>query len=151
MIGRMRAWLGIAMAGLCVAASCDKDRALACGDSIDQACAAAGGCVLMWDQARIDSAFCADAPREPPLRIECGPYHVVSLSFVDDSRTYYYDAASGMLVAIVNASAVDKTTTCEAGPAAGFVPPVCTGAGSQTLVCFDGGAVGDARADGATD
>src|SRR4029077_10573033 len=105
-----------------------------------------GSCVLTWDEARIDSTFCGVALREAPLRIECGAYHVVSLPFVDYSRTYYYDAVTGMLVAIVTANASDRTTTCEAGPAAGFVTPVCTdGAGSQTLVCFDGGA------DGATD
>lgn len=111
-----------------------------CGVSIDEACAAPGSCVLTWDEARLDSAFCADATREPPLRIECGAYHVASLPFVDHSRTYYYDAVSGMLLAIVNASAVTKTTTCEAGPATGFVPPVCTGAGSQTLACPVAGA-----------
>jgi len=116
-----------------------------CGVSIDKACADPGRCVLTWDEARVDSAFCDDATQAPPLRIECGAYHIASLTFVDHSRTYYYDAASGTLVAIVSASAVTQTTTCEAGPAIGFVPPVCTGAGSQTLVCLDGGA------DGATD
>jgi hypothetical protein len=148
MIFRMRGWLGVVVAGLCFQAGCDKDRTLACGASIDQACADPGSCVLTWDEARIDSTFCSEALREPPLRIDCGAYHVASLPFVDYSRTYYYDAATGMLVAIVTANAPDRTTTCEAGPEAGFVPPVCMGAGSQTLVCVDGGAAG---ADGATD
>ena len=116
-----------------------------CGASIDEACAASGSCVLTWDEARLASAFCDEATRAPALRIECGAYQVASLPFVDYSRTYYYDAASGLLVAIVNASAVTQATTCEAGPAVGFVPPVCTGAGSQALLCLDAGA------DGATD
>ena len=143
MIRRMPAWLGrlgVVMAGLCLQLGCDKDRTLVCGASIDQACADPGRCVLTWDEARIDSALCADATLAPPLRIECGAYHVASLSFVGYSRTYYYDAPSGMLVAIVTANAAAQTTTCEAGPAAGFVPPVCTGAGSQALACLDGGA-----------
>jgi hypothetical protein len=145
MIFRMRGWLGAVVASLCLQAGCDKDRTLVCGASIDQACTEPGSCVLTWDEARIDSTFCAVPLRAPPLRIECGAYHVASLPFTDYSRTYYYDAITGALVAIVTANASDRTTACEAGPAGGFVPPVCMGAGSQTLVCFDGGA------DGATD
>jgi hypothetical protein len=146
MIFRMRAWLGVLVAVLCLQLGCDKERRLVCGASIDQACADPGSCVLSWDEARIESTFCE---RAPPLRIECGAYHVASLPFVDHSRTYYYDTASGSLVAIVTANAADGTTTCEAGPAGGFVPPVCAGAGSETLVCFDGGA--DAGMDGVAD
>jgi hypothetical protein len=144
MIRRMRAWLGVVVAGLCLQVGCDKDRTLVCGASIDQACTDPGSCVLTWDEAQIDSTFC-DALRAPPLRIECGAYHILSLPFVESSRTYYYDAVTGRLVAIVTAKATDRTTTCEAGPAGGFVPPVCGGAGSETLACFDAGA------DGATD
>jgi hypothetical protein len=149
MIFRMRAGLGVVVVALCLQLGCDKERRLVCGASIDQACADSGSCVLSWDEARIESTFCEEALRAPPLRIECGAYHVASLPFIDYSRTYYYDAVTGSLVAIVTANAADRTTTCEAGPAGGFVPPVCTGAGSETLVCFDGGA--DAGTDGAAD
>ena len=124
-----RGWLGaLLLIGGYLQAGCDKDRTLICAESIDQACAAPATCVLTWDDAQGATSFCAEATRWTPLRIDCGPYHVVAVSFVDASRTYYYDAASGMLSAIVTADAVSATTTCNAGPAAGFTPPVCRGA-----------------------
>ena len=142
-----RCWLGaLTLIGASLQAGCDKDRTLMCAASIDEACAAPGSCVLTWEEAQGATSFCAEATRWTPLRIDCGPYHVVSVSFVDASRTYYYDAASGMLAAIVTADAARGTTTCEAGPAAGFTAPVCTGGVSLDLPqCLDGGV--DAAAD----
>jgi hypothetical protein len=69
---------------------------------------------------------------------------------VDASRTYYYDLASGELVAIIVASAPQNSVTCFGGPAAGFTPPICSGNGSATLPqCLDGGVVDAPSADGA--
>lgn len=145
-MARMRGWLGAVMLGaLCAQAGCDKERTLICADSVDQACAALGSCVLTWAEAEGATSFCRDATNWAPLRIDCGPYHVVTVSLVDASRTYYYDAVSGMLTAIITADAVQSTVTCEGGPTAGFTPPVCTQSMSQELLqCLDGGVdVGD--------
>jgi hypothetical protein len=140
-MGGMRAWLGaIALGALGAQAGCDNQRSLACAASIDLACAAPGSCVLTWSEAEAATSFCRDATHWPPLRIDCGPYHVVTVSLVDASRTYYYDAASGMLTAIITADAVRSAVTCDAGPSAGFTPPVCTQSTSQELLqCRDGG------------
>jgi hypothetical protein len=140
MIGRMRWWLAPAVVVLC-GASCEKDRRLTCEASVANYCAAAtSGCALTWDDAALRTAFC-DGTQAPPLRIECGTYHALMMPFVDFARTYYYDLDSGMLVAILTAFAKTSTTTCTAGPAAGFTPPVCAGAVSEPLPqCLDGGA-----------
>ena len=151
-IGRMRGWLGAATLGVLLAqAGCDKDRTLSCADSVEQACAASGSCVLTWAEAEGATSFCADRTHFAPLRIDCGPYHIVTVSLTDASRTYYYDATSGMLAAIVTADAQQATTTCDAGPAGGFTPPICSGIGSEDLLqCFDGG-VRPGGLDGAVD
>jgi hypothetical protein len=63
----------------------------------------------------------------------------VTVSFVDSSTTFYYDTASGMLVAIVHAGMAG--TVCTGGPAGGFTRPTCGGAVSEPLPqCLDGGA-----------
>jgi len=145
MIWRMRVWLAsavLAIAGL--QAGCDKAKTLPCAESIAQACSGAASCPRTWNEAQVDTAFCAGTM---PLRIDCGAYHAVTFADAETSRTYYYDVASGMLVAIVDASAMSPGSTCAAGPSAGFTPPVCAGAGSEPLSqCVDGGTT-----DGATD
>jgi hypothetical protein len=139
-IARMRGWLGAVTLGvLLTQAGCDKERTLSCAGSIDQACAVPGSCVLTWAEAEGATSFCADRTHFAPLRIDCGQYHIVTVSLTDASRTYYYDVTSGMLAAIVTADAQQATTTCDAGPTT-FTPPICSGVGSQDLLqCFDGG------------
>ena len=131
-------------------AGCDQNRTLMCGASVDDFCAAAGDCVLTWDEAVVATSFCSEATRWPPQRAACGRYHVVAISLVDASRSYYYDGASGLLTAIVTADAVRSMTACNAGPADGFSPPVCSGVLSEELLqCRDGGGApnGDAALD----
>jgi hypothetical protein len=124
------------------AAGCGEPKKLTCDRSVAQACATAGSCALTWEQAQDDRLFCPVARSSPPHRIECGSYHAVTVSEVDASTTFYYDAASGMLVAIVQAGL--GGTACTAGPAGGFTRPTCGGAVSEPLPqCLDGGA--DAR------
>jgi hypothetical protein len=151
MIAGMRRSFGAAALGLLLSqAGCDKDRTLMCAGSIDDYCSAPGGCVLTWDEAQDATSFCSESTIWPSLRTACGPYHVIAVAFIDTSRTYYYDAASGMLTAIVTADGSLGTTTCNAGPASGFSPPVCSGATSMDLAqCRDGGGVsnGDAAQD----
>ena len=98
-----------------------------------------------WAEAQDATSFCSESTIWPSLRTACGPYHVIAVAFIDTSRTYYYDALSGMLVAIITADAVQSSVTCDGGPTAGFTPPVCTQSMSQDLLqCRDGGVdVGD--------
>ena len=97
-------------------------------------------CVPTWEEASGRTAVCA-IPAYALLRADCGGYHVLAVHAVDASRSYYYDAASGTLVAIVSANGSTGTTTCIAGPAGGFTLPTCTGSVSEPLPqCPDGGA-----------
>lgn len=134
----MRFWFAaaaLALAGLQI--GCDKAKTLPCAETIAQACSGTASCPRTWNEAQADTAFCAGVM---PLRIDCGAYHAVTFAFAERSRTYYYDVASGMLVAIVDAFAMSPGSACAAGPSAGFTPPVCAGAGSEPLPqCLDGG------------
>lgn len=129
--------LTIAAAGACGSSV----KTLPCEQSIAQACPLAGDCVLTWEQAQSDAAFCALAAPAKPLHADCGAYHAVTLPYVDAATTYYYDVSSGMLVAIVTANGLSDGTTCTAGPTGGFTAPICAGAGSEPLArCLaDGG------------
>ena len=150
MMGATRGWLSVWLAALALHAGCDKSRTLPCGQSIAERCALVDQCVPSWEEASVRTAVCA-IPAYALLRADCGGYHVLAVHAIDASVSYYYDAASGTLVAIVDANGSTGTTTCIAGPAGGFTLPTCTGSVSEPLPqCLDGGA--DAVAgDGATD
>ena len=153
MISGMRVGLAISIAIASLSAACDKSRApLACADSLATFCAIPSNpCAMTWAEAQADTWFCMFTTAGSPLQADCGPYHAITLTFVDSSRTYYYDAASGKLAAIITADANRGAVSCNAGPTAGFTPPICSGNGSETLpICVDGGADA-ATADGATD
>jgi hypothetical protein len=149
MIAGMRAAFAAAvLASALTHAGCDEKRTLTCSAAVDEFCAAAGGCIQTWDEAWDATSFCSEGTQWPPMQATCGGYYIVAISLVDASRTYYYAAASGLLTAIVTADAVQGTTACNAGPAAGFTLPVCSGAMSQDLAqCRDGGAGTDAAVD----
>ena len=146
--------LWVALCALAPAAGCSSSgRTLTCAATVASVCATPGSCVTTWDQAQTDTSFCPGATDSSPSRVDCGVYHALTVKVPDGARTYYYDASgdaatSGSLIAIVTAHASSATTTCDAGPAAGFTLPVCSGMGSELLPqCQqDGGA-----ADGATD
>lgn len=153
MIPGVRQGWAISLAVVALSAGCDKTRPpLACADSLATYCGIPSApCAMTWDEAQRDSWFCMFTILGSPLQADCGPYHAITLTFIDSSRTYYYDAASGALVAVITADANKAAVTCDAGPTAGFTPPVCSGAGSQTLpICLDGG-TDAAAADGAPD
>jgi len=123
-------------------AGCDgSPKTLRCTSTVDAYCAMYG-CVRTWDEAQSDRSFCSEvSASSEPRRADCGPYHVVSVGIPDANGTYYYDGASGMLVAIVVASGFTNSTMCDAGPTGGFTVPTCTGAASEPLPqCVDGGA-----------
>ena len=147
----MPGWLVAGLAALALPAGCDRSRSLACGQSIADACAA---------QRRLRAHVGRSQRRHRDLRpaayallrADCGGYHVLAVHAIDASRTYYYDAAGGTLIAIVDASGFTGTTTCNAGPAGGFTLPTCTGSISEPLPqCLDGGVDAIAGGDGATD
>jgi len=131
------------VATLGLLAACSDSKKLACRDSIAHFCATPGNCVVTWADAQNDSFFCSDAAQFPPSRDDCGAYHVVTVSVPDVSGTYYYDAATGMLVAVVLAGF--GGTECVAGPSGGFTLPKCTEASEPLTQCLDGGT--DAAAD----
>lgn len=153
MIPAVRTGLAISIAIASLSAACDKSRApFACADSLATYCAIPSNpCAMTWAEAQVDTWFCMFTTGQSPLQADCGPYHAITLTFIDSSRTYYYDAASGKLVAVITADANRAAVMCNAGPTAGFTPPVCSGNGSETLpICVDGG-TDAAAADGATD
>ncbi|HMF42521.1 MAG TPA: hypothetical protein VKQ32_17740 [Polyangia bacterium] len=138
----MRGWLVVPLAIGFLSGGCDKTHPpLVCSGSLATYCAIASNpCAMTWTEAQSDTWFCQFTTAGSPLEADCGPYHAITLTFVDSSRTYYYDVASGKLVAVITADANRVAVTCDAGPSSGFTPPVCSGAGSQTLpVCVDGG------------
>jgi hypothetical protein len=141
MMPRMRGPLVGLLVTAAVAGGCDTSpKTLSCGQSIADACASSGDCVLSWDQAAGGSALCS-AMDPAPRRADCGAYHVVTIvRHLDAVTSYYYDVATGMLVAIVGAYAPAATTTCTAGPSGGFQLPTCAGPASGPLSqCLDGG------------
>jgi hypothetical protein len=70
----------------------------------------------------------------------CGQYDVVQLHGVDSHYDYYYDHATGQLVAIYSV-AFGGLETCVGGPATGFPLPNC---GPLTACLDDGGSPSDA-------
>lgn len=61
----------------------------------------------------------------PVLSADCGALRVLYVSLVDGSEDFYYDTASGALVAVVRQSAsFGGSTVCDGGPAT-FTPPHC--------------------------
>lgn len=146
MIGGMRRSAAVLAVILCPLAACSSEpKKLACDSSVAQACATRSDCVLTWAQAQNDTSFCKGFPF-PSSYAECGGYHVISAPLITDvGANYYYDAVTGMLVAILEVDGVG--TRCAAGPAGGFTPPTCTLGSQSPPQCSSDGGV----ADGATD
>lgn len=142
-MGLVRGPLGALIPVLGLLAACGSEpKKLACQDSIANHCALAGDCALTWTEAQNDTSFCGGFPFANS-RAECGGYHVVSVNITDLTTSYYYDATTGMLAAIVSVDGLG--THCDAGPAAGFARPQCTQGSEGLSQCADGGA------DGSTD
>jgi hypothetical protein len=145
----LAAWIVVVAAAS--AAGCEKSRTLACSYSIEDWCASGNACVRTWEEALAEPAFCGGRDASPPLRADCGDYHALTVTALDLSRTYYYDATTGMLTAIVSASGFYNTRSCDAGPTTGFTWPTCAGASEPLAICVDGGAAAAAGRDGAPD
>ena len=114
---------------------------LKCWKSIQELCVTEQyTCVMTWpDDPKV---FCTHVSGYPRVVDPCGAYHAVMAQGVDVSNRYYYDAATGQLVAMVSYSANSRETKC-VGPSE-FVEPTCPVTG-DLVDCSPG----DASADGA--
>jgi hypothetical protein len=115
----------------------------ACQQSAADWCASGGDCM---DWPADVTAFCA--VYTPAKAIDylgfadtCGAYHALKANGADFGTTYYYDAATGKLVAAVFHDYVQGFATCIAGPS-DFVEPGCAFQNFQHVPCPDGGATG---------
>jgi len=133
--------VGVFVLTFAAAAGCGRSaKVVTCAGTVATWCAQRH-CAPTWDEAQVDATFCADLATAEPRRADCGDTHALTIGQPDLSTTYYYSVATGELVAVVVASAVNDTTMCSAGPAGGFALPLCAGVGSEPLPeCFDGGA-----------
>ena len=78
-------------------------------------------CASTWTLALADTHYCGGAITE--LQADCGAYLARIVVNVDVADTYYYDKASGALVAVFG-TGYDGNTTCEGGPPI-FPAPTC--------------------------
>jgi hypothetical protein len=109
-----------------------KSSHLACTRSVAEFCSYlhGAGCPLTWDDVQNGQAGCfaPSAYLEPDSRVvaDCGGYRKLISVATDVSMTFYYDATSGQLVAIVGTTAVGSIQReCSGGPAEGFTLPTC--------------------------
>jgi hypothetical protein len=115
-----------------------QDKSFSCNWSFAEFCRdnfRLGECAPTWSAALADTESCA-AFNEPRI-LSCGGYNV----HVQGSNTYstatYYDASSGVAVALLGSS--EFGTTCVAGPTQ-FTPPSCPSATPQQSCPTDAGA-----------
>jgi hypothetical protein len=96
---------------------------LACSRSVEDVCSSSAiHCSLTWDEVLAGPTMCwADATFEIS---DCGNYHRLIYRGTDVGSSFYYDAASGQLVAIVEGS-LNLSRACGAGPPDGFEEPNC--------------------------
>jgi hypothetical protein len=94
--------------------------------SVAQVCArdsGPGGCDLTWSGVLADSSLCAAGPTLPGNLVSaCGGYHVLSIFYLDGGSDFYYDGATGALVAILGVG-INSEPPCVGGPTVGFAPP----------------------------
>lgn len=81
-------------------------------------------------------------------REECGAYNLDLRVYVDTGYQYYYDAASGALVAVLSIPGPNGDVGCIAGPRTGFPLPVCP---LGTNLCAGNGGPVDAAVDHTAD
>jgi hypothetical protein len=124
---------------------------LPCGESIAEWCAASAAiprdaCDMTWQAALADQSQCDT--NLSLYRVECGAYNLDWRAYVDTGNRYYYDAASGALVAIVETGDAPGALGCVAGPSTGFSPPVCP---QGPNLCEADGGTADAAVDHTAD
>lgn len=117
----------------------------ACAHSVADACGA--GCPMEWPSDII--GYCAahtPSASSDSLAVDedCGEYRGLRVNGVDAGVSYYFDVATGKLVAFVSRFYSLETTKCLGGPA-DFVEPNCNWA---TVDCSDAGVPGTGGAAG---
>jgi hypothetical protein len=106
---------------------------LSCPMSIASFCATAQhpACIVTW--ADRPTGSCSGCPIAESSQA-CGGYNLVDESYCDGENQFYFDAASGALVAVTNF--VGDSPTCLAGPSTFDAPISCS---TEILSCPDGG------------
>jgi hypothetical protein len=104
-------------------ASPDAAQPLACPTGADAVCTTNDGgwppsCYPDWTHAR---AACG----QTQSYTSCGQYDAINDLGVDSGYRYFYDHASGNLVAVVGFSLTGDS--CIGGPTSGFIEPACSG------------------------
>ena len=107
----------------------DSGDAAVCPESLAKACDVQLGpgefgisCIDTWQQVLTDTRYCGTTLVE--TQADCGAYRALTVTNVDVSDTYYYDAASGALVAVVT-NGFAGGGLCAGGPA-NFMEPTCS-------------------------
>jgi hypothetical protein len=100
-----------------------------CPRSIEELCSlSAVHCSLTWDEVQAGLATCSlsnDVSYDLYEISDCGNYHRLIYRATDTGASFYYDAASGELVAVVSPGSLGSKPECGAGPADGFEIPSC--------------------------
>ena len=98
---------------------------LDCPRSVATYCASTAiHCSLTWDDVQAGPAMCLTGNTFEIAT--CGSYRKLVYRGTDTGAAFYYDPASGQLVAVVSTAAVGSITrTCAAGPPDGFEVPDC--------------------------
>jgi hypothetical protein len=127
----------------CCAGQCENglcSSALACATTIADYCTG-HACVTSWPQD--ETAFCPILLDSVFVQIgTCNGYLVASDQGVDTGYDYYFDPATGALIAVVRHFQADSS--CLAGPSS-FAEPTCSDDSSAD--CSDAGSPSDAGAD----
>lgn len=136
MVVMSRFWGAAAVVFLVAGSGCGsetKSSQLTCTRSVAEFCAALPAsvrCPLTWDDVENGQGACFGAGDGlvPNGYVDpnCGAYRVFKSVATDVGASFYYDATSGQLVAIVSFAAVGSVQAdCSGGPPEGFTIPTC--------------------------
>ena len=116
------------------------DASSGCAKPLSDACASKPGlCVMDWPSDV--TAFCSTHQGMglsfgKSVSLACGPYYRLTANSVDMGYSFYYEKASGKLLAVVFHNYNREKATCVGGPA-DFVEPICDT--QAQIECPDGG------------
>ena len=117
---------------------------LNCTRSVEDFCSAVSTalvCPLTWDDVQADRVMCVSGDVDYSYEIwDCGNYRRLTYRGTDSGASFYYDAASGQLVAIVEGGFSGEG--CAAGPPGVFEIPTCEypDGGFERIDCGSDGA-----------
>jgi hypothetical protein len=111
---------------------CSESLASYCAPSGNHAGFSNGGCTTTLQSAQANPP-CASADGLQTMFESCGPLELLSMSGIDFGTTYFYEAASGELIAITSLSD-PQGVSCVAGPPCLAIP----NCGAPQVVCDAG-------------